>query len=133
VTFNNVPFAEYDLYFYVMGQAASFRGGSIELEGGPIYYFRGGTAPNDDGTGYVELTTTTIGEPPVKQEVNEGNFISFRGLTSSNATVTTTAHLWGDNARAQVYGFQVVQVPEPAVSGMMALAGVLLWARRRRC
>ncbi len=133
VTFNNIPFDEYDLYFYVTGQtqAGKVRGGSIQLTDGPIYYFQGSGAASDDGTGYVEMTTTSIPASPVLGDIAFGNFISYKGLTSSSATVTTTAYLWSDYARAQVYGYQIVQVPEPGTIGL-AVAGLLLALGVRR-
>lgn len=114
VTFNNIPFRLYDLYVYAQGQTVSgdnFRGGSVQLGAGPIYYTQGASSPADDGTGYVIMTTTSIPDPPVESDIAFGNYIAFEDLTGDSQVLTLISYLWTDYARLQLYGFQVVEVP----------------------
>ncbi len=136
ITMTDIPYAQYNLYIYAQGQnatGANFRGGSVELTGGQIYYFQGSASPANDGTGYVEMTTTSIPAVPAKTDIAFGNFISYEGLTATSATVTVRTYKWtGDIDRTQVYGIQIEQIPEPATLGLAVMTGfALLWRRRR--
>jgi hypothetical protein len=127
--FTGIPFAQYDIYVYAMGQPTNVRGGSVEVVDGDIFYVRGGTAPADDGSGYVLMTTTVI--PEVKSEIGVANYARFENLSGSSQTVIATAHLWGDHARMQVYGIQIVEIPEPATAALLGLGSVVMIIRRR--
>ncbi|MFW6153761.1 MAG: PEP-CTERM sorting domain-containing protein [Planctomycetota bacterium] len=133
-TLTDIPFALYDLYVYAQGQSvsgANFRGGSVELDGGPVYYTQGGNSPDESGDGYVPMTTTSIPASPVEDDIAFGNYAVFGGLTGADQTLTATSYLWTDHARMQVYGLQIVEVPEPATLGLLALGGLAVLKRRR--
>ncbi len=125
-TLTDIPFAEYDVYVYAQGQSANVRGGTVSIsESATTYYAVGGSSPADDGSGYVAMSTTTL--PGDKSTIAFGNYALYQGLSSSSQTITTTAYLWGDHARFQTYGFQIVEVvPEPGTFGLVAVGGMVL-------
>jgi hypothetical protein len=139
VTFSDIPFTAYDLYIYAQGQNVSgsnFRGGSVEL-GSEIFYTQGGASPQDDGSGYVPMTTTSIPTSPVESDIAFGNYAVFDDLSGSSQTVTLTSYLWTDYARLQLYGYQIVEqvsdtqpIPEPTVLGVLGLGALALLRRR---
>jgi len=133
-TFTDIPFAQYDIYVYAQGQnvaGANFRGGSVQLVGGQIYYQQGSGSPADDGTGYVHMSTTSVDGDPEESEIAFGNYVAYTGLTGSSQTVDVVGYLWTDFARFNVAGFQIVEVPEPASIALFGFGGLVLLRRRR--
>lgn len=121
-TITNIPFAEYDLYVYVMSGNAGRRGFVTTTEAGTddYYYQTAGGIP----TSFIEVTSTSSAEYTVG-----GNYAVFRGLGNSSQTVT----LSGLNSWSGIAGFQIQQIPEPASAGcLIGGAAVLLCLVLRR-
>lgn len=131
VALSNIPFQAYDIYVYTRGATtAGGRGGSIQLAGdATTYYVKGGVNPDVNGNGYVQLTTTNY-DPP---NTAAGNYISYTGLSGASQSFTLAALNMGDatNHRLGFYGFQIVEVPEPAAAAL-AIGGLLFCLRPRR-
>ncbi|MCE5186350.1 MAG: hypothetical protein LLF76_09520 [Planctomycetaceae bacterium] len=127
LTITGVPFARYDLYFYVLADensgAANDRGGSFTV-GITTYYIRTGSATRvtaTDGTGYLLSDDTTFG---TGMDVELGNYVKFTNL-SDNLTATMIAeNINGGALRLKVSGFQIVNQATPlaAPTGLTAAA-----------
>jgi hypothetical protein len=133
ISLANIPFAVYDLYVYVLG-GDSARGASVSLDGGTNkIYFRGGTAANNDGSGYV-LTTASSHTSGV-DDVPEANYTVFSGLSDTDVDISVVYETYSSNSSrgGSIYGFQLVAVPEPS-TWLLLVSGVvsLFWLRRRR-
>lgn len=146
VTLNNIPFAQYDIYYYGTGQnSAGGRGGLAAVDDvafgesgfdGEVFYIRNGSSANADGTGYVVATTTSYdsGEPT---NVASANYAYFGGLSGDTQVISMQAIEMGDgtNFRFDISGFQIVQVPEPrfyAAALGLAVVALTIASRRRR-
>lgn len=138
-TLENIPFAQYDIYVYARGQAGGGgRGGSVTLDG-ETYFIRNAPSVTDTGDGYVVATTTSYvpNVDPVTNVAN-ANYAYFGGLSGADQTVSLQALFMGDasNLRFQVYGFQIVAVPEPGeyalFAGLASLLGLMIYRRRSR-
>lgn len=141
ISLSGIPYASYDLYFYIFPDVASSspRGGHITI-GSTTYYVNGGytsggnaiSIPDTSGNGYVLSTATTL----VDSAAAPGNYVEFTGLSGSSMTASLIADNFGDGVpRLKVGGFQIVAVPEPsafAVAGMGMLGLVGMLNRRPR-
>lgn len=131
VTVTNIPYATYDVYFYRTGNEANatLRAGQFTI-GSQNRFVRGGLAdPTNTGSGYVLSSDTTNGGGSTAQ----GNYVVFSGLSGGTLTASFAGVAAGDTInRNKVAGFQIVQTPEPASVGLVALSGLGLLARRRR-
>ncbi|MDB0055878.1 MprA protease, GlyGly-CTERM protein-sorting domain-containing form, partial [Akkermansiaceae bacterium] len=58
----------------------------------------------------------------------DNNWMEFTGLTADS----TTLYVNRGNRDALLTGFQIEAVPEPSSAGLLALAGLLTLARRKR-
>lgn len=103
-------FAEYDVVLYLSTDTP-----------GDVY------APfNVNGTDY---STTGIKSQYTNPNWDDSNTIMVTGLTG-DLTVTGLPRVGGD--RGSIGGFQIVQIPEPATFGMMAMfGGALVFMRRK--
>jgi hypothetical protein len=117
----------YDLYLYIDGEHEGIDPEVINYSA----ELTGGTAPGEDtlfygkdasdfilltngGLGdYLQVTSTTLGSN------SAGNFVKFSGITSEDFEVTLTGQDFG----VVLNGFEIVAVPEPSSS--LVLAGLL--------
>lgn len=132
ISLSDIPFSLYDIYIYARG-TTSTRGGSISLTGGPTYYVKNGARANDDGSGYVLITSTSWTSGGA--DVSAGNYARFENLSGANQTITLeTLNMGAESPQRMSYaGFQIVQVPEPtSVALLLAGTGLLCLRRRRR-
>ncbi len=134
VSISNIPYAKYDLYYYVQD---SFNPGGIEFEAiitagafSETYFFNTEVLPFID-TGYVITTNTvdTLADP-------FANTVFVSGLTSPTLTIDS-GRIPPSVFHGGAVGFQIVQVPtEVPEPGTLALLGIglggLALARRRK-
>ena len=137
VTVTNIPYAQYDVYFYVQDASnAADRGGDIIANGVResimMYNFPSGTTGvvNPLGPfGYVEADYPFTYNDPLTPR---GTYVQIEDL-SGDLTLQLDA-LNTSTPRLRMSGFQIVEVvPEPSTG--LALAGIICWAisaRRRR-
>lgn len=123
VTFNDIPYAEYSAVVY-FGSDGNGRTGEL-TDGTTTFSFA--TFSNDpdasggfDQSDYV-LTSVDTGNP-------EANYAIFSDLSGPSWSVDV---IRGSN-NAGIHGVQIVNVPEPATFGMLALAALGLLSVRRR-
>ena len=110
LTLSNIPYSNYSLYLY----HSHYASGEIV----------------DYATGGVTKTLTSLsGSPADQNPVHQldKTYVVFEGLTTASLAVTIDATT-GD---AGLAGFQIVQVPEPTILGLLAFAPVLAFRRRR--
>jgi hypothetical protein len=110
LTLTSVPYATYDLYIYSTEWSSEVV--NFDVNGGPV----------------TTLTNTftpqfTAGTPFVQNDT----YVKLSGL-SGNSTVNMTATSGG----LHLGGFQIVEVPEPSSTLLIALGGIGLLASRRR-
>ena len=135
-TLTNVPYALYDVYYYVQdADDGQIRGGdvtantvreSITMFANPTAV--GTASGNANNFAYLEAnnqftwnsTTTT-----------RGTFLRIQDLTGSTLTMVVAPQNTG-SPRLRTSGFQVVQVPEPTSLSLLGLCGTLALLRRRR-
>jgi len=135
VALSNIPFDQYDIYFYMRDDGTA-RAGGFTI-GGTTYYVRGGLGnPDNSGNGYVLSTDTAI-TAGTDSSIDQGNYVRFTGLTGSSQLITLLAAPGSDSVTRNKWGgFQIVQVPEPSTLVMLlGLAGISLlgyiWRRKR--
>ncbi len=133
VNITGIAYAAYDIYVY-WGGGNSSRGGSLTLDGATFY--ARGTAPVDDlGNGYAQITNTDYDAGDIGGTVpsTEGNYTVAKGLTGSELSFSLQALDMGNsNWRHRLYGFQIVEVPEPSSVILLIAGSALCLARGRR-
>ncbi len=123
----DIPFAEYDIYVYV-GRKFVWGGGEAHTTIGAMTYFY--STPDDDSGvsdlpgGYVRSEQTDNNDYP------EATYVLFEGLTGASQSIEQVDDSSGEEIG--ITGIQVVEVPEPATMGLLALGGLLGLTRRRR-
>jgi hypothetical protein len=135
-TVNNIPYPSYDIIVYVPGggldrEFGNWGGVSI---GGTTFYTR---PPLYNNPGYFDGDPETpfpyVGPGPSNPGAEYGtNYVQFSNLTGSSQTISISqAGIWAD-----VGGFQIVGVPEPATGATLGAGlGIVscgCLARRRR-
>lgn len=127
-TITAIPYDLYDVYVYIrsssVGRYGDYSvtpsgagaGGAATLRGYSIGAF------GASGT-FIEETT---GDSP-----GEGNYIRFRNVSGENLVIRADPQN-PSPARANIAGFQIVQVPEPSAALLLGLGGIALTLRRRR-
>jgi len=123
---SNVPYATYDVYFYIWNDTANTnRPAEFTIDG--VTQYRNNSAaypsqPGNTGTGYVIAAPQPGSLPASIVDVPYGNVVKFAGVTDSNLTVQIASigqDLIGDaNAvtRVRLAGFQIV----PSLDGLNA-------------
>jgi hypothetical protein len=131
VQVTNIPFAQYDVYFYRNGveSNAATREGQFTI-GAQNRFVRGGLAnPDSSGNGYVRSNDTTDSGGSTTQ----GNYVVFSGLSGSTLNASFVGTNAGDTTlRNKVVGFQIVEVPEPSIAGLIFTAAAAFLVRRRQ-
>ncbi|MEJ6645063.1 MAG: hypothetical protein QNL33_17585 [Akkermansiaceae bacterium] len=127
ITISNVPYAIYDLYVYLSHDR--------NLED-VILREGGGQFP--DFTAIENNTDVTVApvtySPQTVSGSGSGNYVRFTNLTNSTVDLQLLTVDLGPGSidRNAIAGIQLVQVPEPSVSLMGVITGLLLLGRRRR-
>lgn len=137
VTFNDIPFATYDVYVYARHAGSSpDRGGSVSVSAGgtDTFFIRGGSAANSDGTGYVLATATThVGG---ENDGSIANYAFYSGLSDEDLTVSYDWETYAVSSSRgfTLYGIQIVEsvIPEPASFSLLGVGCSLVFCRRRR-
>jgi hypothetical protein len=133
VTVSGVPYSRYDVYVYMLNDAAGRVETTSLTAGGPAQTFYGGSAAANDA-GHVDqnaatpyVYTRTI-STDVAVPTTAGDYVLFSGLTTPSFQFTTAA-----TGNGYLNGFQIVQnVPEPAALGFLGLASLAALTCRRR-
>lgn len=131
INVTNIPYAAYDVYFYVQDASnAAQRGGDVSANG-VTKSIRMFNSPGDipgGPTAYVEADSL----PPWSDTTtDQGTYLRLPNITGDLALTISSKNV--SVPRIRFSGFQIVEVPEPsaaAVGGIAALG--LLSARRRR-
>ena len=110
ITFNNVPAGIYDLYLYNVN--------GFNQSSGAKFNFGSNKTVTNDGSSPIGF-------------VDGVNYVKFAGLLPVSGQISGT--IVATNASQSAFnGFQLVQVPEPASIGLVALGGLVLIIRQRR-
>jgi hypothetical protein len=132
-TVAGVPYARYDVYVYMLNDAAGRIETTSLTAGGPAQTFYGAAAtPSDSGhvdqnagTSYVytQTVSTNLATPTAA-----GDYVLFSGLTAPSFTFTNSAP-----GNGYLNGFQVVEnLPEPGALGLCGVTCLAALLRRRR-
>ena len=122
----NIPFAVYDLYVYMNHDRDSE---DVDVTG-PFGTFRLHENNSDilSPISFVEQTVSADGDP-----TQQGNYARFANLTASDLNlILSPAGTEGSVDRGAITGIQLVQVPEPSASLLVAVAALAGGLRRRR-
>jgi hypothetical protein len=129
VTISGLTYGLYDVYVYASQNSTNTNTLNVS-SGGTTYYYRGnGGFMNGDSL--VRATSTNSGSPTV----NDAIYSVFTGNTGSSFTFTVGPGVTGQISN-NLYGFQIVSVPEP---GTLLLGGIAaacggggVWWKRRK-
>ena len=136
VTVSDVPTAFTTAGYYVLaywGGPPTNRSGTWKLGltvGSDTYWLdHADEAQYNDPPGYVQATSTDSASPTLN-----ANYAQFGSASAPKTASSFTLTLTVTDQRMGLSGLQIVQVPEPATLGLMALggAGLVLLRRKRR-
>jgi len=138
-TLTNIPYAVYDVYFYVLaGSNAEDRGGNVTANGITesimMYNFSTGAtgAVPPTSTSYIDANSPfSYSDDNTGNETGRGTYVRLQNITGSELTLLISAQNPGV-PRLRMSGFQVVQVPEISSSMLVLLSSTLMLAKRRR-
>jgi hypothetical protein len=143
VSVSGVPFVgTYDVYVYFDGDnGASWRVANFNIggvaDGGEDSEGSNWGTPGEENQNKV-YNFPVAGGPgnqiwPVSPNNDEGNYVILSGISGSSFTLQAAGGASSDILRAPINGFQIVgTIPEPSAALFGALAGSLLFFRRRR-
>ena len=140
INLSSIPYSQYDVYIYY----THFPIGSdtlqtwTESEGNTTLYGTNNKNHGHDWGDFVQYQTsdraTAIAQATTAGPDGGGNWLKFTGLTASTLTLTSSDQNAPDISgwkQRGIAGLQIVQVPEPSVLGLLALAPALALRRRR--
>ncbi|MFC4995349.1 hypothetical protein [Rubritalea tangerina] len=121
VTLNNIPYAQYDVYVYGIGDSDP---------GDLLNQYTLNDGNGDINFSYLRGANLSAGQTPVEASPSvEGHYFRINGLASSSFTLNNDNNR-GDG-RSPIAGIQIVQIPEPSTH-LTFLAASLLLLRRKR-
>ena len=130
ITISNIPYAFYDVYAYASADTFSTSTLSSTI-GVTTYYYAGDSRPNDVANNLLLTTSTDASNPTI----GPAQYQVFRSLSGSSFTMTTAGSVDGELS-ANVFGLQLVAVPEPSTCAMafvsLACGACSMWRRRKR-
>lgn len=140
ITLSNIPYAEYDVYIYY----THFPIGSdtlqpwTESQNNTTLYGTNNKNHGHDWGDFVQYQTadraTAVAQAKTTGADGGGNWLKFTNLTASTLTLTSNDQnapdITGYKQRG-IAGLQIVQVPEPSILSLLALAPALAFRRRR--
>ncbi|MGE9267214.1 MAG: PEP-CTERM sorting domain-containing protein [Verrucomicrobiales bacterium] len=127
-TITNIPYAVYDVYYYVQDASnAETRGGDVEANG-TLKSIRMYNSPQGGGTLYQEADSPfTYNEATT----DLGTYLRLENITGSTLTLTVSSKN-PSTPRLRMSGFQVVEVPEPSGAALVGLGVLVSLTRRKR-
>ncbi|MHB1157415.1 MAG: PEP-CTERM sorting domain-containing protein [Phycisphaerales bacterium] len=122
----NLTTSGYDVIVYVGTVGNTSDGYRLEITDGTTTLDEWVWVSGSNYTGtFVQATGGTQASPAV------GNYVRFTGLTGSSFTFGLAQTQSGLVTFLGVTGMQIVEVPEPATLGLMAVGGLLMLSRKR--
>lgn len=128
VVLSQIPFPVYDIYVYASQDTPATNTLSTTI-GSQTFFYNGPGSTNLGATGLTLSTSTNAGSPTT----GLAHYQIFRGLSGASQTIQLGGSI--DNViAANIFGFQVVGIPEPSTTALTGIAGLVGVARllRRR-
>jgi hypothetical protein len=122
ITLSNVPYSSYNIYVYFGGSSAS-TWEAQDSDTGVNYYLKGDYVTS---AGYSLGTATTSGS------ATPANYVIFSESSPNDVLSFPVTGAANGALNLAVFGIQIVQTPEPASAGVIAVAGSVGLLRRRR-
>jgi len=129
ITLTGIPFAQYNVYVFASADDSANNTLSIS-SGGTTYYYRSSGSDNSAATSLLLVTSTSAISPTTGPATYE----QFLNQTGSSFSAITGGSINGSISN-NVFGLQIVAVPEPATEAMILGVGALgvgLLVRRNR-